>query len=111
MSWIDQCANAFKQQATVMHWHDKLDKKIIINKLSLESGIPKIVLWKWWKQNGNKNRAQHTENCIKCGLRPIYIKEDCINSLSKKSKYFGLCSTCRRKKYKKDKEEKKNDKT
>jgi hypothetical protein len=95
MSWIEQCAEAFRLQADLLYARNKKNgatKKSIIKELSLESGISSKVLTKWWR-----NRPKPVEICVRCKKRPVLTKTNRKRgALSKRSIYYKLCWKCKK---------------
>ena len=93
MSWIDHCKIAFLTEAKARHYKRKRKRvDIIINKMSVESGIRSNLLAKWWVEDKYKIEIPI---CRKCNNKTVELHDG--NPRTKKSKHYGLCITCRHK--------------
>ena len=122
MAWTDQCKIAFKSNADHQIWTQKGKKNLtaILKKLTEESGIPYNTLKRWYyekekekidsikndttqepaeNKEENKNSPETPEIerplCFKCGKALVEIDKGKIRS--KNSRFYGLCTECRRK--------------
>jgi DNA-directed RNA polymerase subunit M/transcription elongation factor TFIIS len=119
VAWTGQCRLAFKHTADTLLWKqgDKKNVSEILKRLSEESGIPFKTLERWWYQEEslkNEEGQQSTDNtslpssspqnngthtnipiCKECGKNPVHLDCRTGRPYGQKSKYYGLCSTCR----------------
>lgn len=97
MSWVDQCKIAFKTSADALRWKKKKAIDEIIKAMSRESNIPIQTLRFWYYET---EVGKTTLTCKSCGERPVLIRAKTIKPYGPKSKFYGLCSTCKSKKEK-----------
>jgi len=64
-----------------------------IRDLSKKSEISYTILHKWYLSETTEAKFPI---CTVCNKRTVYLKWDMVNPYSKKSKYYGLCQTCKR---------------
>jgi len=105
MAWTEQCKIAFKVSALgkLGHYKNK-NRKVtdVLRELEQESGIPFGILKTWYYEketstnNQNEsNENEFPENCLRCGKKELFLTPRSGKPLSKASKYYGLCNTCR----------------
>jgi len=98
MSWIDQCKMAFKIKADNMiateikldAWGRKIKRgrRSIMQSLSDESGIPAVILKRWfWEKEYKKDFPV----CVVCAAAPIEIDKKALHPARS-----GLCDACRK---------------
>jgi len=124
MAWTEQCKIAFKMNAEHQVFTQKGRKNItrVLKKLSKESGIPYETLKRWYyeKEEDKKTRLNSVKNdtvsepaenseknenptditdliCIMCKKNQVEILTSTGKPVGRNSKYFGLCSECRKK--------------
>ena len=117
MAWSEQCKVSFAV-SVVAKTETGRAKSVneAIKILSKESGIPEKTLWRWWSEQKVLKNEEHAEQAKKTesygledvgddeGNWPVCKTNGCGNlvALTKrgrpytiKSKYHGLCGTCR----------------
>jgi hypothetical protein len=89
--WITHCKVAFITEAQTRHYQRK-NKRIdlVLHEMSIDSGLPVSLLSKWWAENKYKIEVPLCKVCNKNTVKLYRGKP-----LTKKSKYYGLCSTCK----------------
>ena len=123
MAWTELCKLEFKQQADHFYYTQKGRKNLtkVLKKLSQESKIPYNTLRRWYYEeeedkkkrlNGinNDTTPEPTEDtekkedsvgvvgtCSRCKQKPVEIMSRTGKPAGGESKYYGLCSWCRKK--------------
>jgi DNA-directed RNA polymerase subunit M/transcription elongation factor TFIIS len=120
MAWTEQCKIHFKTIADAKYFKNGSKGIVrILRALSKESGIPYETLKRWYYEQEivkNDNRPQGAKNiaknesvgsassaipptiCLKCGENKVEKYSKTKKPASESSEYFGLCSSCRKKK-------------
>jgi hypothetical protein len=113
MAWTEQCKIAFRTNATAkigQQKHQNITK--VLKELSKESSIPYETLRRWYYEkykSGNRVKNDTTSMqktdysqiiCINCGKKPVYLSShgEVKKPYGRESKYYGLCSSCRKEK-------------
>jgi hypothetical protein len=122
MAWTDQCKIAFHTNATGRYLSQSGRKNLtkVLKELSAESGIPWKTLYRWWQDledlkneiNGEvvENKGNNGENststprelplCKECGKNKVYVDKRSGKPYGEGSKGYGLCNSCRDRRYK-----------
>jgi len=106
-SWVDACKAAFKVKADALIFRATKNRKPpsrnrVMAQLSMESGIPKSILKRWYYEKEQERVTGKPFNmplCRKCNKRPVDIISTSMNPVrltDSVSSLWGLCSTCGR---------------
>ena len=89
--WITHCKTAFITEAKSRYYQRKNRRiDLVLHEMSIESGAPIQILSKWWAENKHKIEIPL---CKICNKKTVELYRG--KPLTPKSKYHGLCSTCR----------------
>lgn len=95
--WVKQCAGLFQMHARTLYAQKKAGITNLLKQLSRESGIPYNTLYQWFYETDKPTDIKGGKGgriCIQC--KPRQIERPKGKPRSRASRYFGLCSHCRR---------------